>query len=390
MFSDLLDQFEQPTNRLYDLRRRLEASGERLCDLISGNVTSAGIRFPEPLLNRALTTGLKSSRIYRPHPFGQPTAREAISRYYKSLGHSVPQDHILLTPGTSLSYWYAFKLLANAGDEILFPQPSYPLIDSIASLTGLTVSKYPLRPGPRWSIDFEALESARTSRTKAIVLISPHNPTGAVATPDEIERLSQWAQRHALAIISDEVFSPFLWTDGLLPRPMGSHAPLVLTLNGFSKMLALPGIKLGWMAITGDSTQVGRALTGLEMISDTFLPVSEPVQNAVPALLKGSVAFQKSFLKEARRRATVLVSELEKIPRLTWTSPEGGFYVTVRLPEGCDDEAVSFKLLEKHRVVVHPGYFYDLEESHLVLSLVARPEESRRAGRALAEVLRGV
>src|SRR5262249_33999660 len=160
-------------------------------------------------------------------------------------------------------------------DEILVPSPCYPLFDSIAKLSGIQLHPYHLRERSRWEIDFEHLESAITSRTRAIILISPHNPTGAVASEEEVQKLADLATRRNLALIADEVFSPFLFgLKGLpsnrgqppvrgLPRPAAQKAPLVLTLNGISKMLALPGVKIGWMAVTGEPTLVAKTMRAL-------------------------------------------------------------------------------------------------------------------------------
>jgi len=397
VFSSITSRFDLPTNRLYRLRDELRRKQIRITDLVSGNLNDQGIFFPMGLLQKALAAGARASRSYRPDPLGQAPAREAVSRFYAGQGLKIPIDQILLTPGTSVSYWYAFKLLADVGDEILAPVPSYPLFDSIAALCGVKLTPYRLRERARWEIDFDVLEAAITPRTKAIVLISPHNPTGAVATEDEIQRLEEIAVRRGLAIISDEVFSSFIFTSSPrrksgpsrlgsgfrrndVFRPAASLAPLVLTMNGLSKMLALPGMKIGWMAVTGDPALVKKALKTLEMISDTFLPVHEPAQFSLPLLLKTGAAFQKSYVREVRKRLGVAVDILRQSGSLSFTEPEGGFFLTTRLVNnGTDEEEIACQLLQEHRILIHPGYFYDLEGGHLVLSFVSQPTVLRKA-----------
>ena len=387
--SSLTRNFEVPSNRLYLRRDTFVRKGEKIIDLVSGNVNSHGIHFPEDILKRAFTKALQKTKIYQPDPLGQIEARESISRYYAEEGLHVPASQIVVTPGTSFSYWYAFKVLANPGDEILAPAPSYPLFDSIAQLSGVKLVSYRMHERSRWEIDFDQMESAITARTKAIILISPHNPTGAVATSDEVQRLSALASRKGLPIIADEVFSSFLFNLSRLPRPAHHAAPLVITLNGFSKMLALPGLKIGWMALTGGSSLVRKALTALEMISDTFLPVNEVAQALVRPLLRESKSFQSSYRSEIGLRLELATDLIMKGMNASFIRPEGGFFLSLSIQKrGVEEEALACRLLEMKRILVHPGYFYDMEGSHIVLSFVSRPRVLRNAFNAVIEEIR--
>ena len=235
MFSSLASRLQGEVNPLYRLRRELEARGREVIDLVSGNVTEHGIVYPQDLLADILARASRRAAVYRPDSMGQRPAREAVARYYESQGLPVSPDSVLLTPGTSISYWYCFKLLADPGDEVLCPSPSYPLFDYIASMSGVDMVPYPMLESRGWRIDLERLELMVSTRTRAVVLISPHNPTGHVAGAAELDALAEIARRHGLAIISDEVFSEFLFTVESLPRPAVLSAPLVITLNGFSK-----------------------------------------------------------------------------------------------------------------------------------------------------------
>lgn len=387
MFSSIVGHFDLPSNRLYAARQALERRGGAFTDLISGNVTAQSIQFPQTILRKALLQGQSRLNQYHPDPLGALQARQAISRYYASEGTTIEPEHIVLTPGTSQSYWYAFRLLMDVGDEVLFPKPSYPLLDSIAALCGVHVKHYSLtdRTG-RWAIDLESVEAALSPRTKALVLVSPHNPTGAVATAEEVAQLVTLSQRNNLALIADEVFCPFLWNGLPYTRPANLEAPLVITLNGFSKMLALPGLKLGWMALSGQESRVHRAIKALEMISDTFLPVNEAVQGATSRLLKESQPFQVSYRKEMQKRVQASFEVLEGSSRFRISAPEGGFYATLSLADETEEEEVAVSLLEKERLLVHPGYFYDLDGSHLVVSLINK-QSSLSAYRRLRNYL---
>lgn len=351
----------------------MRSEGGRVADLVSANAAALGFRFPASVLQAAMRNALRRTRFYTADPFGRPEAREAVAHYYRSEGLSVPADQIVLTPGTSMSYFYLFKALADPGDSILCPTPGYPLFDMIARLADVTVDTYPLHPQTtRWAIDLKALEAAVTPKTKALILISPHNPTGAVATDLEVAGLVDIARKHRMAIISDEVFSPFLLTGSTLPRPATHReAPLVITLNGFSKMFALPGLKIGWMAITGETDEIRKLKRILEMLSDAFLPVQDTAQAAMPAVFNSGAHFLQHFRRGVRLRATHTVSLLQ---RATLTSgfvpPEGGFYAVIPLPSKVDDEAFALNLLRQHKVFVHPGYLYNLSHPAIVISLI--------------------
>ncbi len=386
MLSRVASRLPGKTNPLYTLLEELKRDGRPVADLVSGNVNDHSLRFPQSLLEEILTEASRRSQVYRPQSLGQGDAREAVARYYASQGIECPASQVLVTPGTSISYWYCFKLLADAGEEILCPRPSYPLFDYIAALSDVRLVSYPLIESQEWRIDTEALENTISTRTRAIVLISPHNPTGRVADAEEIARLAQVASRHDLAIISDEVFSEFLLRPGTLPRPASSGAPLVLTLNGFSKMFALPGLKFGWAALSGETSRVRAAMNSLELISDTFLPVNEIVQAAAPAIFERGRGFLQDYTAEICARLSVALEIFANRPGCAFVPPGGGFHLTLRLERG-DEEQAALGLLREKRILVHPGHFYDMDPHHLVLSCIAEPEVLRKALAEIAELI---
>ena len=377
MFSRIASRFRAETNPLYTIRAQIESRGEAILDLVSGNPNQHGIFFPQELLEESLIRGARQARSYHPDSLGQSSARAAISSYYRSQGLSIPPENILLTPGTSIAYLYCFKLLADAGDEILCPRPSYPLFDYIAEISGVRTVPYRMDELRGWAIDLDLLDASVSTRTRAIVLISPHNPTGHVASFDEIHGLAEIARRHDLAIISDEVFSEFLFGRTAFPRPAAGTAPLVFTLNGFSKMFALPGLKLGWMTVSGQADRVKDAMRSLELISDTFLPVNEMVQAAVPAILEQGQPFLRSYAEAVTQRWMEARQILCRCPQIAFVEPAGGFYVTLRL-QGIEEEPAAQAILSTHHLLVHPGYFHDIEPDHLVLSFIQEPDVIRQ------------
>jgi aspartate/methionine/tyrosine aminotransferase len=378
-FSELAANLGGPKNPLYTLHERLKAEGARIVDLVRGNVNEHGIVYPPDILQEILTNAAEAARIYRPDSIGQRPAREAIARYYERL--NISPEHILITPGTSVSYWFCFKLLAETGDEILCPQPSYPLFDYIARLAGVHMAHYRLQESRQWAIDLDYLENQITSRTRAIILISPHNPTGHVADAEQLRGLAEIAARHSLPIISDEVFSRFIFDMETFPAVATTGAPLVFTLNGLSKLFALPGMKIGWMAVSGDEDLVRKSMAALELMSDTFLPVNEIAQFAVPEIFNRGQKFLTGYKDWVSRCRDAALTGLKGI---SFTPPRGSFYFTIPIQH--DEEKAAARLLEKHGILVHPGYFYDIRPDHLVMTFIDDPDALATHFAKIAEV----
>ena len=382
MFSQLTSTFCQDTNRLYREYHRMLSHGKNVIDLISGNVSHQNLFYPQKTLKKILAKATQRAKRYHPHPLGQPVARKAIYDFYFSKGIDFDTNHILLTPGTSVSYWYCFQLLANRGDEILCPKPSYPLFEYIAGLCGIRLAYYPLHLDTDHPIDIEEVKGQITSKSRAIIIISPHHPTGLVFNQPNLEKMAMLANQHQLPLISDEVFSEFLFDRTHFPRAAATQAPLVFTLNGVSKMFALPGLKIGWMAVSGKRSLVEKAMKTLEMIADTFLPVGETQQFAVPDIFRLGKTFLKKYLEEIQKRRHLSLKILSSFPHVQAYPPQGGFYLTLKIKNQdfqADEDHVALELLTQKRILVHPGYFYDLDPSYLVLSFVSRPMVLRKA-----------
>ncbi len=308
-------------------------------------------------------------RRYAPDPLGQRTARNAVCEFYQRRGAATDPAHILLTPGTSVAYLYALRLLADRGDEILVPSPGYPLFDDIAAICGVGLRRYHLAARPEgWRPDLDEIAFQCTERTRAVMVISPHNPTGTVWGDDDLAGLAALCRERDLAVVFDEVFSEFLTPPlARLPRPV--EFPLCVTLNGFSKMFALPGWKIGWMKVEGDAAWRDSFLRALAHIADTLLPVGELQQAMIPALMAaGDPAVSGALSETLSARRQIALDALDAPP----PTPEGGVSLCCPLPEGVDDEAFAIRLLEEHGVAVHPGHFYDLPR-HAVMTCIAEP-----------------
>jgi aspartate/methionine/tyrosine aminotransferase len=366
----------------------LRSAGHDVIDLVSANPHEHGLRFPDDVLADIVGRTLQESpsvHVYSPDSLGQHEAREAVADFYRRRGEPADPARIVLTPGTSMAYFYALRLLTRAGDDVLAPKPGYPLFDNLCELCGLRLRHYHLRESAEgWRPDPEEIAWQCTPRTRVLMLVSPHNPTGMVLRPEELEAIAAVARRKNLAVIFDEVFSEFLQHPGqALPRPRAEQFPLVLTLNGFSKMFSLPGWKFGWMKIDGDDAAVRPLLAALEQMSDTFLPVNELVQATAPTLFDAGREVSERLSREyAERRA--LAHQLS--PRAAHL-PESGVYLALKLPPSDESELNAvLRLLRDHHVHAHPGFYYDLP-GHLVITCVPRPELIREGMRRIGEAL---
>ena len=304
-----------------------------------------------------------------------PSARAAVSEYYSGL---VGEDRILLTASTSEAYAFVFKLLADPGDEILVPRPSYPLFDFLAALDNVRVVQYPLVYDTTWTIDFDALNRAITPRTRAIVLVNPNNPTGSYLKQPELNQLVSLCGERGLALISDEVFSDYALTPG--PRQVRSLIAVteVLTfcLSGLSKVAGLPQMKLGWIVVGGPDHERQQAFDCLELIADTYLSLGAPVQCAAPVLLGLRAGLQEQILARVRGNRTFLASQIGPASPWRLLATEGGWYAVVEAPRIQTEEEWVLSLLASDNVLVQPGFFFDFErEAFLVLSLLT-PEET--------------
>lgn len=367
-----MNDFAGEPNDIARLRGEREANGLPIYDLASANVNDAGIFFPQDALRDAVLDGLTLAKTYKPDSRGQIVAREAIANYY---GEACRADQVLITPGTSQSYLYLFKLLANPGDEILVPRPAYPLFDYIARLAEVALSYYDLKISDgRWTVDIDSLMASITPRTRAITLISPHNPTGHVLSVDEARVIASLATIKKLPLILDEVFCEFVFGEkndlidarALPQRSEFSACPLVFTLNGFSKMFAIPGIKIGWITIMGDRVLVQKSVAALETIADTFLATTEPMQFAVPHIFQNGGAFLNEYRHEVLHR-------FQKMQHLYTFPPQGGFY-GVRMTGDNDEHEYVLRVLREHGVLLHPGYFFGLHSPSVVFSFLRASE----------------
>lgn len=370
MFSDRTN-WKLTRNRLTEALDIARASGARVLDLTLSNPTRAGLRYDDHLILESLSS--PRALDYDPQPKGLLRAREAVCAYYQSTqgNPSLNPEHVTLTSSTSEGYSFVFRLLCNPGDELLVPKPSYPLFEFLADLQDVRLVPYPLIYDHGWQMDFHSLAQVVSERTRGMVVVHPNNPTGSYVQLQERESLNAFCREHGLALIVDEVFLDYALDGSPRESFVTNKDALTFTLSGVSKISALPQMKVAWVVTSGPANEVEAAQARLEVIADTYLSMSAPVQWATPAFL----AQRQSIQQQLRERVLASLAELDRQLAAQKTcqrlAVDGGWYAVLRVPVTQTDEELAVALVSKKSVLVHPGHFYDFpSDGYLVLSLI--------------------
>jgi alanine-synthesizing transaminase len=347
---------------------RLRAAGTRLWDLTASNPTACGFALDAASILGPLSR--PEALHYEPNPRGLRSAREAVSGYYRDHGASVDPEQIFLTTSTSEAYSFLFRLLCDPGDEVLIGQPGYPLFDFLARLDDVRLIPYELFYDHGWHLDVQALRRRVTSRTRAIAVVHPNNPTGHFTRAQERAAIEELCREHGLALIVDEVFLDYGLGGDEAGQSFaaGSHLAPTFVLSGLSKVAALPQMKAAWMACFAEPEAIMR----LEVICDTFLSMSAPIQHAVPAWLSHRGAAQGQIRERLKRNLATLDAILLRQTLVSRLEVEAGWYAVLRVPGLQTEEETALELLLERGVVVHPGGFFGFPgQGWLVVSLLA-------------------
>jgi aspartate/methionine/tyrosine aminotransferase len=365
------------SSRLAERVSAHRAAGRPLVDLTDANPARAALPLPDAEIRAALAD--PGALGHEPAPFGRREARAAVARLYAG---AVGPEGIALCASTSEAYAWLLKLLCEPGDRVLVPVPSYPLLDYLAALECVEVDRAPLllEAGDRFGLDCEDLARRVTERTRAIFLVSPNHPTGAVLRHDELARVAALCRERDLALVVDEVFGAWHAREDpeLVASTAGEPEALTFVLDGLSKRCLQPQLKLAWIAASGPGPTLGEALQRLEAIADAYLSVNGPVQVALPRLLELAPRLQAPLRARlaANRRA---LASLARGGPCGVPLADGGWSAVLRVPRTRGDEEWALAILDEAEVLVHPGFLYDFpSEGWLVVNAIA-PEAVFRA-----------
>lgn len=365
----------------------MRASREHLLDLTVSNPTECGLKYDSAAILHAFED--ERSLTYEPEAKGLLAAREEVARYYQEQhGEVVDPEAIVLTTSTSEAYSYVFRLLCNPYDEVLVPKPSYPLFDFLGDLQDVALTPHMLQYAHGWFIDFESLLRAITERTKAVLLVHPNNPTGSYVKEEEIRRLNKLCRERQMALIVDEVFLDYSLSGQPRKSFVANRDALTFTLSGLSKIAALPQMKVAWVAVTGPESLTRPALERLEIIADTYLSLSSPVQWAFPGLFAQRRTMQPQILDRIQENWKYLKSRVSEMAAINLLEIEGGWYAVLRVAGDRSDKELAIELVQKAHVLVHPGHFYDFpSDDYLVLSLITPTEHFKQGAARLVGLL---
>jgi aspartate/methionine/tyrosine aminotransferase len=376
--------------------------GAPILDLTLANPTLAGLIADSRVLTALTDPG---GMTYAPDPRGHGGARVALARDLarrRPARHRPRPDDLVLAASTSEAYSWLFKLLCDPGDDVLVPAPGYPLFAHLAALEGIEALTYPLALQDRWRLDLEDVAARVTSKTRAVVVISPHNPTGWTLSNGEASALIKLATARDLVVISDEVFADFQFTGhrdwcSMPPQAAGRPAPCLalagrggrrVSLGGLSKEAGLPQMKVGWLLLGGEARWRREALARLDFIADTYLSLATPQQQALPAWLRGAWSYRRDLRRRLTGNRRTLARALRQERRGELLPAAGGWSAVIRLPMVRDDLEDALTLLREEGVLVHPGYYYDFTGgTFLVISLLPRPADFAEGVARLAAYL---
>lgn len=364
-----LDQSSKLKNVLYEIRGpalveadRLEAEGHTILKLNTGNPASFGFEAPYQIVRDMIEAipfahGYSESR-------GIPAARRAVVYRYEqdpTFPHFTPDD-VYLGNGVSELITMTMQALLDEGDEVLIPAPDYPLWTAMTSLAGGTPVHYLCDNDDDWQPSLEDIRAKVTDKTKAIVIINPNNPTGAVYSREILEGITQIAREHSLLVLSDEIYDRILFDDAQ-HISTASLAPdlLCLTFNGLSKTYRVAGYRSGWMVITGPKEHARGFLEGINLLASTRLCPNVPAQHAVQAALSGVQSIDALIGPSGRlhEQRDAAWQGLEAIPGVTCSKPRGALYAFPRFDpnvyEITDDSKFVLKFLQAEKVLLVPG-----------------------------------
>lgn len=355
-----VNRFTYAIRQIVGEARAVEAQGRAVRYLNIGDPVAFGFNTP-PHLIEAVTRAMRDGRnTYMPSP-GIPEAREAVVGEYAARGVDVPADRALITAGTSEGIELALNAIADEGDEVLVPSPTYPLYTVVLAKIGAVPRYYRTNPHDEWQPDLDHMRSLISPRTRAIVAIDPNNPTGAVYPASTRRAVIEMAERHGLVILADEVYGD-LGFEGEVPLlgTLDLDAPII-SFSSLSKAYLAPGWRTGWMVV-GATKRLDGVLAAVKKLADGRLCSTGPMQYAVVAALTGDRSHQAAFRRALEERARLTTERLNAIPGVRCVAPRAAFYAmpSVALPPGRTDEDYVLSLLRETGILCVYGSGFGL------------------------------
>jgi alanine-synthesizing transaminase len=357
--------------------KKIEAAGRTVRYLNIGDPVPFGFRTPEPLIEAVARALRDNQNGYAPSAGIEP-ARRAVADEWTRRGMPVSPDRVVITSGTSEGIELALGALADAGDEVLVPTPTYPLYTAVLAKIGARAAYYRTDPTRGWEPDVEDVRRRLSPATRAIVVIDPNNPTGAVYSETTRRALIDLADRSGVPILADEVYAD-LGYDGPTPllARLAPDAP-ILSFSSLSKGFVAPGWRAGWLCV-GRSDRLNDVLAAIKKLADGRLCSAGPMQHAIAPALTGDRAYQRTFVGELRRRADLTMARLGAIPGMHCVAPRAAFYVMpqVALPPGTTDEDFVIGLLRATGIlcVYGSGFGMPADQGFFRIVFLASPDE---------------
>lgn len=364
----IFDQSDKIKNMAYairgpvaDLAERMEADGHRILKLNTGNPATFGFDAPDVIM-RDMISALPTAQGYSTSKGIIPARRAIVTRYELEDFPTFDIDDVFLGNGVSELITMTTQALLNDGDEVLIPAPDYPLWSAATSLAGGVPVHYLGNEDDDWNPDIEDLKSKITPKTKALVIINPNNPTGAVYSREVLQQLVDIAREHQLLLLSDEIYDRILYDDAKHISTASLAPDLVcITFNGLSKAYRVAGYRAGWMVITGPKRNAAGLIEGLEMLAGTRLCPNVPAQHAIQVALGGQQSIYQLTSQGGRllKQRDIAYEKLSEIPGVSVVKPKGALYCFPKLDPNVheihDDAKLMLDILKQEKILMVQG-----------------------------------
>ncbi|MBQ7331092.1 MAG: aminotransferase class I/II-fold pyridoxal phosphate-dependent enzyme [Oscillospiraceae bacterium] len=381
---------------IYYKALELEKNGEKILKLNTGNPAAFGFKMPQSIKN-AIVDNFDKSLGYCDLK-GMPAARQAIYNYHLENGiKAISPDDVFITNGVSEAAYMAITAICGPGDEVLVPTPCYSLWVNMIRMCGGEAVFYDCREDNEWQPDVQCIEASITPKTKAILLINPNNPTGAVYTKEVVQSIYDIARKHNLIILSDEIYDRLVYPEAThIPTGSLGDDVLVMTFNGLSKSHCVCGLRCGWIMVSGPADKKQTLVTALVTIASVRLCSNAAMQLAIPAAL-ADTEYTKEMLSPTGRlylQRKVAIEEMNKIPGLEVMPNKAALYMFPKIDTAAlgfkTDKEFAYDLLLKKKILIVPGSgFYAKDQNHFRIVCLPAPEQMGEAIRAIGDYLQG-